>query len=596
MRCGSADCDDAERRTAYTPNVTRREDAGVRIGIDLGTTHSLAAVLMDGQAIIIPNLLGERLTPSAVSVDNDGRTLVGAPAKSRELTHPGETVCNFKRDMGTERTWTLGRKSMRSESLSALVLADLRQSVEEHLGQRVLEAVVTVPAYFGEDQRRATQAACEIAGLHVERIINEPTAAALAYGFGNPQSEAKLVVLDLGGGTFDVSVLEVTDGIIEILASAGDARLGGEDFVELMMEHCGKRILETEGVDLSRAADLSAKLRLACERAKRALSSAERASVVVAGVGPSARTFTLEVTREQVHGWWAPLVSRMQTPIRQALKDAGWMRSAVDQVLLVGGATRMPLVDELVANVFNKEGTRTLSPDEAVAVGAAVQAALKADDAQVEDLVVTDIAPFSLGVDHSSEHGRHRVNGMFSAIVERGTVLPASRSHVFTTIDNNQRWVEFGVYQGEHALCEHNTKIGEYTIKGVPAGPAGSEQIEVRFSYDLNGLLEVETTVLSTGKKHTLVLDRSGRGMTKAEVGRAQTMLQSLKFHPRDALPNVAALERAEALFTTLTRDDRALLGELIGSFKSCLESQDPALIREHRQQLLVIVERLQQH
>ena len=581
---------------AYTLQVTRRKDAGVRIGIDLGTTHSLASVLMAGQAIIIPNLLGERLTPSAVSVDGEGRTVVGAPAKARELTHPRETVCNFKRDMGTERTWSVAGKSMRPESLSALVLADLRQSVEEHLGQRVLEAVVTVPAYFGEDQRRATQAACEIAGLHVERIINEPTAAALAYGFGNPDSEAKLVVLDLGGGTFDVSVLEVTEGIIEILASAGDARLGGEDFVELMMEHCGRRILETEGIDLNATADLAAKLRVACERAKRALSSAEQASVVVAGVGPTAKTFTLEVTREQVHGWWAPLVSRMQAPIRQALKDAGWMCSAVDQVLLVGGATRMPLVDELVSSVFNKEGTRTLSPDEAVAMGAAVQAALKADDAQVEDLVVTDIAPFSLGVEHASEYGRHRVNGMFSAIVERGTVLPASRSHIFTTMDDNQRVVRFRVYQGEHALCENNTKIGEYEIKGVPPGPAGKEQIEVRFSYDLNGLLEVETTVLSTGKKHVLVLDRSGRGMSKAEVARAQTLLQSLKFHPREALPNVAALERAEALFTTLTRDDRALLGEVIGSFKSCLETQDPTLIREHREHLLAAVERLQQH
>lgn len=574
--------------------MTLREDAGVRIGIDLGTTHSLASVLMDGRAIIIPNPLGERLTPSAVSVDTQGRVLVGAAAKAREVTHPAETVCNFKRDMGTERTWTLGRQTMRPESLSALVLSEIRQSVEEHLGQPVVEAVVTVPAYFGEDQRRATQAACEIAGLHVERIINEPTAAALAYGFGNPQSEARLVVLDVGGGTFDVSVLEVTDGIIEIIASAGDARLGGEDFVEVMMEQCRRRFLASDAIDLGAREDLSAKLRAACERAKRGLTDARDAAVVVTGVGPAAATLTLEVNRDEVHQWWAPLIARMQTPVRQALKDAGWMRSAVDQVLLVGGATRMPIVSDFVASTFNKPGVRELPPDEAVAMGAAVQAALKADDAQVEDLVVTDIAPFSLGVNHTGEYGSHRVGGLFAAILERGTVLPASRSHVFTTLDDGQREVTFQVYQGEHALCEHNTKIGEYSVKGIPAAPAGEQPIEVRFSYDLNGLLEIETTVRSTGKTHVLVIDRSGRGMSKAEVERARAAMASLKFHPREALPNVAALERAEALFATITGEPRAMLGECIGAFRACLETQDSALISQGRGRLLAIVDRFE--
>lgn len=576
--------------------MTLRKDAGVRIGIDLGTTHSLAAVLMNGRTIIIPNRLGERLTPSAVSVDTLGRVLVGAPAKAREVTHPKDTVCNFKRDMGTERSWNVGGKTMRPESLSALVLSDLRQSVEEHLGQPVLEAVVTVPAYFGEDQRRATQAACEIAGLHVERIINEPTAAALAYGFGNPEREAKLVVLDLGGGTFDVSVLEVTDGIIEIIASAGDARLGGEDFVEVMMERCRQRFLASDAIDLGAHADLSAKLRVACERAKRSLSSAERASVVVTGVGPSAKTLTLEVGRDEVHGWWAPLLQRMQTPVRQALKDAGWLRGAVDQVLLVGGATRMPIVSDFVASVFNKPGVRELPPDEAIAMGAAVQAALKADDAQVEDLVVTDIAPFSLGVNHTTEYGSHQVGGLFAAILERGTVLPASRSHSFSTLHDGQRMVEFSVYQGEHALCEHNTKIGQYTVQGIPPSPAGQQVLDVRFSYDLNGLLEIETTVRSTGETHVLVLDRSGRGMSKAEIERARTAMAGLKFHPREALPNVAALERAEAMFATVTGEPRAVLGEVLGSFRACLETQDPEVIRQHREQLLALLQTIRQH
>lgn len=568
----------------------------MRIGIDLGTTNSLAAVLVDGRALVIPNERGECLTPSAVSIADDGTVLVGAAAKAREVTAPDRTACNFKRDMGTDRVFKLGGKSMRPESLSALVLAELKQVAERHLGLPVLEAVVTVPAYFGEEQRRATQMACELAGLHVERIINEPTAAALAYGFGQPDEEKRLAVLDLGGGTFDVSLLEVADGVIEIHASAGDARLGGEDFVEVMMDRARHHFRENDGVDFAPDSPYAPRLRAACERAKRALTQSERVSIIVTGESADKPSHVLEVERAQVHQWWEPLLSRLQNPIRRGLKDAGWMRSAIDHVLLVGGATRMPAISDLVVGLLNKEGMRTLPPDEAVAMGAAIQIALKVDDAQVEDLVVTDIAPFSLGVDRSERYGRRAVHDLFSPILERGTVLPTSRSEQFVTMADNQTSVHLGIYQGEQALCSDNTKLGEVRVNGIPRGPAESQGIEVRFSYDLNGVLEVEVTILETGEKKIVVLDRSGRGMSRSQLREAQKAMQGLKLHPRDALPNTTALEQAKAVFATLTRDERKLLGELIASFQACLESQDIDQIQNQRERLVGVVHSLARH
>lgn len=574
--------------------VTEREDAaGIRVGIDLGTTNSLVACLIDGEPIVVPNTLGERLTPSAVSLTDDGTIVIGRAAKARQVTAPTSTVCDFKRDMGSQRTWTLGGQTLRPEELSAMVLRDLREHAERHFGAPVLEAVVTVPAYFGEEQRRATQAACEIAGLRVERIINEPTAAALAFGFGQPDQERRLVVLDLGGGTFDVSVLDVTDGVIEIQGTAGDARLGGEDFVDVMMAQCDKLLTARGAVDLQTSPVREAKLRSACERAKRQLSRTDQASVVVPDVGPSSETYVLALTRSQVHTWWKPLLERMREPVHRALRDAGWMRTAVQDVLLVGGATRMPIIDEFVRELFERDALRSLQPDEAVGVGAAIQAALKADDAQVEDLVVTDIAPFSLGVERSAVYGSHRVSGLFSPILERGTVLPASRSDSFITLDDDQTRVSLAIYQGERALCQENTKIGEFTIEGLPAGPAGSVEVEVRFTYDLNGVLEVETTVVDTDDKQVVVFDRSQGGMSEAEIERSRRAMASLKLHPRETLPNTTALEQAEALYATLTQEPRLALGEAIAAFRASLETQDPEQVRQFRERLLALLETL---
>jgi molecular chaperone HscC len=444
-------------------------DRPLVIGIDLGTTNSLAAVLQAGQPVTIPNALGEHLTPSAVSVLDTGELLVGAAALARQATHPAATATAFKRDMGTDRRYALGGRSFTPQELSALVLRSLRQDVEAAFGRPVDEAVITVPAYFDELQRRATRDAATIAGLKAERIINEPTAAALAYGLHHRAREFRAVVLDLGGGTFDVTVLEVMEGVIEIQASAGDSRLGGEDFVDALGELV---VAESKRPDVRSDARAWAALRAACERAKRRLSSATEAEVVLAEVPlDGGRTLSLQhgLARDRVERAWAPLLRRMEAPIARALRDAGTSPERIDEVLLVGGATRTPCVVRLAAELFARMPLRNLPPDEAVAYGAAVQAALKSRDEAVQDLVVTDVAPFSMGLATASLMGRQHIAGLFTPVLERGTVIPASRSEQFRTIAPNQREIVVEVYQGEHAMCRENKKLGEFNVGPLPA-------------------------------------------------------------------------------------------------------------------------------
>jgi molecular chaperone HscC len=586
---------------------------GVRIGIDLGTTYSLVAVLREGRAEILPNALGERQTPSAVSIDDDGTILVGAPARARALTHPERTFRNFKRDMGTDREFRCGAHRFRPEELSALVLRQLMRDAEASLGASIDEAVVTVPAYFCELQRRATRDACEIAGLPVERLINEPTAAALAYGLQHRDRECRIAVLDLGGGTFDVSVLEIMEGVIEIQASAGDAVLGGEDFVELLFEALSERARERFGVDPRATLPTKARFWEACEQAKHRLSLVERVEVEVPRPGPylaarsrsspdgaegprgNAEPLLLSLDRDEACRLWQPILQRLHPPIRRALRDAGVSPDEIDEVVLVGGATRMPAVAELAEALFGRAPLRTISPDEAVAQGAAVQVALKAGDAQLDDMVATDVAPFSLGVSTIESHGRRRLDDVFSPILERGTVLPASRVERFVTAADGQAQIRVVVYQGEHSLCRDNTKLGEYTLKGIPQGTAGDEAIDVRFTYDLNGILEVDMTIVSTGEAASLVIERAPGRMSPEQVEHARTALRTLKFHPREALPNTTALARAESLYTELRGPARELLGAALRSFRLALEEQNPAIIERRRGELLGLVERWKQ-
>jgi molecular chaperone HscC len=562
------------------------------VGIDLGTTFSLVATLRDGAAVVLPNAVGELLTPSAVSVADDGTVLVGALARARATTHPTRTALAFKRDMGTDKMVDLGLKKMSPQELSALVLGSLKRDAEAALGCAVEEAVVTVPAYFGDTQRQATRDAGAIAGLKVERIINEPTAAALAYGLHERHREMRAVVLDLGGGTFDVTVLEIIEGVIEIQASAGDSRLGGEDFDAALADRFAAIVQRDKGWDLRRDPRAWARLRDASEGAKKRLSDADATQVGLVDLplgGGKTGSVELPLSRDQAEEAWAPLLDRIAAPIRRALRDASVAPEKIDEVLLVGGSTRMPCVARLSAQIFGRLPLRKLPPDEAVAMGAAVQAALKGGDSAVEDMVVTDVAPFSMGISTATHLGRQHVAGLFSPILERGTVIPASRVQRFYTMNEAQREIHIEVFQGEHSLCRDNVKLGEYHVRDLPRSAEGEQPIDVRFTYDLNGILEVEMTMVGAGRSESLVIEKSPGRLTAAQVKAAREAMARLKFHPRDALPNATALARADALYVELSGPPRETLGQAIAALRAALESQDDKEIAPHRERLIAL-------
>ncbi len=562
------------------------------VGIDLGTTYSLVAVLQAGKPHVLPNALGELLTPSAVSVAADGTVLVGAPAKARATSHPGATALAFKRDMGTAQKYALGGKEFTPQELSALVLGALKKDAEAALGMPVEEAVITVPAYFGDLQRQATRAAGAIAGLKVERIINEPTAAALAYGLHERKREMRAVVLDLGGGTFDVTVLQIMEGVIEIQASAGDARLGGEDFDAALCALIGGRLKEKLGADLRASPVAWARMRDACELAKRRLSDAEQTQLVLPDLPVENRRLQVEeaLTRAEAEECWSGLLERVRAPILRALRDAGVAPAAVDEVLLVGGSTRMPCVGRLAAQLFGRLPLRKLPPDEAVAQGAAVQAALKEGKSEVQDMVVTDVAPFTLGISSGSRFGSQVVSDLFTPIIERGTVIPTSREKAFCTLGDEQRELKVDVYQGEHAQSSKNQHLGSYMLRNLPPKPAGEVSVDIRFTYDLNGILEVEMRLPGLDRTESFVVTNRPGTLTEEQIARAREQMARLKLHPRDALPNTTLLARADALYVELTGEARELLGRSLARFRAALESQEPGQIDGARVELTGVV------
>lgn len=558
------------------------------VGIDLGTTYSLVSVLRDGKPEVLRNALGETLTPSAVSVDEHGVWLIGAAAKARAITHPASTVLAFKRDMGTDRTYMLRGVPYTPVQLSAMVLQELKRDAEAALGRPIDEAVITVPAYFGDRQRQATKDAATIAGLKAERIVNEPTAAALAYGLHVRDRDMRVCVLDLGGGTFDVTVLSIADGIVEIHASAGDARLGGEDFTDAICTWMIEAItLQFGEAPIAKSHDF-ARIREAAEVAKKALAEAEEVRVAVPHLSLAGQShdFAVTLTRNQAVACWTSLLERMRSPILRALRDAKVLPSAVDEVLLVGGATRMRPVVELATSVFHKLPNRSLPPDEAVALGAAVQAALKAGEAAVDDLVVTDVAPFSLGIETAEFAGPTMIGGLYTPVLERGTTIPASREKRFFTMAENQHEMLIAVFQGEHSLTRDNQKLGTYSLKNLPKGRAGAVGVDVRFTYDLNGILEVEMSLVGAARKEHLVIEQRPGTLDKAAVEKARVDMKRLKFHPRESLPNRTALERAEALFTQLKGPEREMLGILLGRFRAALDVQNEPMIEALRKDL----------
>ncbi|MBD3672436.1 MAG: Hsp70 family protein [Planctomycetaceae bacterium] len=557
------------------------------VGIDLGTTHSLVACLKETGPELIPNSLGEYLTPSVVGLDNAGELLVGRTAQEFMVTAPERCVSMFKRQMGTEWKWTIDNKAFTAVELSALVLKTLKEEAEQYLGESVESAVITVPAYFNEHQRTDTIRAGEIAGLKVARIVNEPTAAALAYGLREQDQERLLLVYDLGGGTFDVSIVDQLDDVLEIRSSAGETFLGGEDFTSTI----AARVLESKGmvyehVEMKEPERLS-RLRRECERLKRQLSSRDVASLRF----PDARGHflddaeTIEVNREQFKKWTSHLIGRADLPLRKALGDAGLKRSEVDEVILVGGATRMPTIVERIVEIFGKEPLRRINPDEVVALGAAVQAGLIDRNEHVEEMVVTDVAPFTLGVETTREMAGEYRSGYFMPIINRNTTIPVSRAQTVQTLHPNQTEVKVAIYQGEHRKTDQNLFLGEFQVKNIPRGPAGQE-IEIRFTYDLNGVLEVEAMVLETKEKFQHVVTRYARGMSQRQIDDAIRSMENLKKHPREESANRYLLKRSERLYSELPWGEREQLDLMLKGFEEAIELQDEELIARHREAL----------
>jgi molecular chaperone HscC len=563
------------------------------IGIDLGTTNSAAAYMTDEGPRLIPNALGEVLTPSVVGVDEESKLLVGRAARELQVLHPERCAALFKRHMGSDWTASLNGRTYSPEELSSLVLRSLKADAEAFFDEPVERAVITVPAYFNDRQRKATLNAGRIAGFQVERIFNEPTAAALAYGFHESHDDQVLLIFDLGGGTFDVSVVELFEGVLEVRASSGESFLGGEDFTRTL----AARLLEMQGQPFERteleAPRLVARAIQQCELAKCRLSRQDSAAVRLPDRRGEFHDDSPQVTvsRTQFETWTRHILARIELPIRRVLGDAKLKREDVSQILLVGGATRMPMVIDRVTDLLGKAPQRRLNPDEVVALGAAVQAGLIAREESVRDLVVTDVAPFTLGVEVSKHLGHERRDGYFLPIIERNTTIPISRVERLSTLEPNQTKIQVKVYQGEGRRVEDNLFLGQFEVSGIPRGPAGQE-VDVRFTYYLNGVLEVEATIVATGKKVSHVVTRHTRGLSKEQIQRALRDMEKLKTHPREEAVNRFLLKRAERTYQELSHEGRDLLGRLLDGFESALNLQDPAAIERHRTALEEFLDR----
>jgi molecular chaperone DnaK len=561
------------------------------IGIDLGTTNSLAAHLEGGRPEIIPNAAGSRSTPSVVGLDRQERLHVGTTAKNQLLVLPDRTIAEVKRLMGSDQKVTLGSRSYAPTEISAMILRSLKDDAESHLGERIEEAVVTVPAYFTDAQRQATKDAGELAGMRVERILNEPTAAALAYGLDHLDKEQYILVYDLGGGTFDVSILEMFNGVLDVKASAGNNRLGGGDMDRALMGDLCDEIEKAHGTSVRADPVAMARVRAAAEQAKIELSSAKSTEVMlpfIAVKNGSPISFETTFTRQRLEALVGSLVRSTLGPIESALADARLDRKAIAEVILVGGASRMPMVHALVAQYFGKDPRRGVHPDEAVALGAAVQAGLKTGAISTQTgIMITDVSPFTLGVAVMAQAGRQKVQGLFSPIIPRNSTVPISRTETYATTADGQRQVTICVYQGESRLVKDNVFLEAYTVDGVPPGPAGNETVKVTFTYDINGILKVTTKIVSTGKEATLLVDKSPSRMSDAERDVARTRLdrewdapaaatevaaQAAPFDDRTAL-----LAAAKQKLPSVKGDAAIQLADLMRRLEAAMASGDDA-------------------
>ena len=541
------------------------------IGIDLGTTNSLVAVLRDGAPLVLANELGEDLTPSAVAVAEDGTLLVGRAAKDRLITTPDSGRAFFKRDMGTAASYRFGGRRWTPVECSAVVLREMKRIAEHNLGKIIESAVITVPAYFHDQQRQATVEAAKIAGLRVERLLNEPTAAALAHGYRATEELNTLLVFDLGGGTFDVTVLECFEGVVEVKASAGESRLGGEDYTDALASWIQNEFhwKPNDGESL--------RWREQVEMLKRKLTREENAVITLDGK-------EAPISRADFRTATSDLTARLRPVVRRALRDAQLTPAQLDGVLLVGGASRMPIVVDQMREDLKLPPNTSLDPDRVVALGAAVQQALCVGDAAVRDLVLTDVCPHSLGVEVTKPLlPGHLEPGYFSPILDRNTTVPVSRSGNFHTLHPDQDEVLLKIYQGESRLTKDNQLIGQVRVNGMRSRPGQSRpgEFDVRFSYDMNGILEVEVIVLSSGRKLTEVFEQRPGTLSKEQIAEAVRLLQPLKVHPREAPANRARLERANRLYADLSGGMREQLSFMLDRFEAALHTQDPAKISE---------------
>lgn len=540
------------------------------LGIDLGTTNSAVSVWLEGRPVLVTNKFGEVLTPSVVGLDDDGNILTGRPARDRLQTHPHLTQASFKRFMGTDIQLPLGLRQFRAEELSALLLRQLKEDAEAWLGQAISDAIITVPAYFNDVQRRAVKNAASLAGLNAIRLLNEPTAASLAFGLLENR-EQKYLTFDLGGGTFDVSIIDMFEGVVEVRASSGDVRLGGDDFSDAILHW----MLQLHPALKAAPDTVRAELLAKAESMKLTLSQHAQAEVTLCWNDTEWRWLMNE---EQFAQCCKPLLNRLQHPVQQALNDARFSVRDLDHILLVGGATRMPLVRQTVARLFGRFPRHDLHPDEAVALGAGVQAGMVMSDVAVEDIILTDVMPFSLGVEVARRSSERLETGFFLPLIERNTFLPVSKMETVNTVEDNQRTVLLKIYQGEARKVRDNIFLGEMIID-VPPAPAGEVSLDVRFTYTLDGLLEVECQCQGNPAISRRIIEKVPGQMSDEQIAESLQKLAALKIHPRDRKENVALLARCSRLYERLLGDERACIDRLTTEFEWALESQEPQRI-----------------
>ena len=546
------------------------------IGIDLGTTNSCVAVMEGGKPTVIANTEGARTTPSVVAFTKTGERLVGEPAKRQAVTNADKTIASIKRDMGTEHGRTIDGKKYSPQQISGMILQKLKADAENYLGEKVTEAVITVPAYFNDAQRQATKDAGKIAGLDVKRIINEPTAAALAYGLDN-EKEQKIMVYDLGGGTFDVSIIDIGDGVIEVLATNGDTRLGGDDFDNKVIDWMLSEFKKQEGVDLSGDKMAMQRLKEAAEKAKKELSSATTTNInlpFITATSDGPKHFDMNLTRAKFDELTHDLIERTAIPVQNALKDAGLTASELSKVLLVGGSTRIPAVQDKVKQLTGHEPNKSLNPDECVALGASIQGGKLAGDAGAGDILLLDVTPLSLSIE--------TMGGIATRLIERNTTIPTKKSQVFSTAADNQTSVDINVLQGERQFAKDNKSLGQFRLDGIPPAPRGIPQIEVTFDIDANGIVNVSAKDLGTGKEQHITIT-AGSNMSDSDIEKA--VKEAAEYEAQDKKRKEAIDARNDAdsmVFQTekaltevgdkVSADEKAKVQEEVDAVKAILE------------------------